>query len=78
MQNLYLALLIIPCFIWVDSVETSDGSLLRGKILGMVDGNLTIKPPLAEKLKFPTPRLRPSTAIMKFHYDLMTIGPLMD
>ena len=53
MQNLYLALLIIPCFIRADSVETSDGSLLRGKILGMVDGNLTIETSFSGKIKIP-------------------------
>ena len=53
MQNLYLVLLIIPCFIWADSVETSDGSLLRGKILGMVDGNLTIETSFSGKIKIP-------------------------
>ena len=39
--------------IWADSVEISDGSVLHGKLIGIIDGNLTIQTSFAGKIKVP-------------------------
>ena len=53
MQKIFSTIFLIPLLIWADSVEISDGSVLQGKILGMVDGNLTIQTSFAGKIKVP-------------------------
>ena len=54
MRKLPFTFIFFPWLTWADSVEVLDGSIIQGKIIGMVDGNLTIKPPSQGKLKFHT------------------------
>ena len=45
--------MVMPLLVWADSVKISDGSVLNGKILGLVDGNLTIETAFAGKIVIP-------------------------
>lgn len=53
MYRILFTLLLFPLWTWADSVEISDGSILQGKILGMLDGNLTIQTNFAGKIRIP-------------------------
>lgn len=53
MRNKLFFFLLTPLVIWADSVEISDGSVLHGKLLGIIDGNLTIQTSFAGKIKVP-------------------------
>ena len=44
--------MVMPLLVWAD-FKISDGSVLNGKILGLVDGNLTIETAFAGKIVIP-------------------------
>ena len=53
MRNLFFIFIFTPFFAWADSVKILDGSVIKGKIIGMVDGNLTIQTSFTGKIKVP-------------------------
>jgi putative salt-induced outer membrane protein YdiY len=53
MRKLLFTFILLPLLSWADSVEVLDGSIIQGKIIGMVDGNLTIQTSFAGKIKVP-------------------------
>ena len=57
-MRIFLSILtILPLLSRADSVETSDGSIIRGELMGMLDGNLTIQTAFAGKIKIPYTRI---------------------
>ena len=57
-MRIFLSILtILPLLSRADSVETSDGSIIQGEIMGMLDGNLTIQTAFAGKIKIPYTRI---------------------
>ncbi|OUU26068.1 MAG: hypothetical protein CBC04_05630 [Verrucomicrobia bacterium TMED44] len=48
---------LLPLILLADHVEITDGSIIHGEILGMTDGNLTIKTSFAGKIKVPYTRI---------------------
>ena len=54
--------MMMPLLVWADSVKISDGSVLNGKILGLVDGNLTIQTAFAGKIVIPFPKISSITS----------------
>ena len=57
MRIFLFILTILPLLSRADSVETSDGSIIQGEIMGMLDGNLTIQTAFAGKIKIPYTRI---------------------
>ena len=57
MRIFLFILTILPLLSRADSLETSDGSIIRGEIMGMLDGNLTIQTAFAGKIKIPYTRI---------------------
>ena len=48
-----IILLLTFHFLHADDLETKDGSILKGQLLGMHEGNLTIQTSFAGKIKIP-------------------------
>ena len=53
MLRYLIILLLIFHFLHADDLETKDGSILKGQLLGMHEGNLTIQTSYAGKIKIP-------------------------
>lgn len=52
-----LILVLFPFVLFADKVVVKEGSVIMGKVLGFVDGNLTIETDFAGKLKIPASQI---------------------
>ena len=52
-----LILVLFPFLLFADKVVVKEGSVIMGKVMGFVDGNLTIETDFAGKLKIPASQI---------------------